>query len=80
MEICRLARKEKVDLIVIGPYTLHDPKAPLELEKSHLGQNAQEVSLRAPCQVSIVTSPKQRLALEKAEEHGRSKKRRRKTM
>lgn len=77
VEICRFARKEKVDLIVMGPYTIHDPKAPLDLEKPHLGQNAQEVSLRAPCQVSIVTSPKQRLALEKAGEFPREKKRKR---
>ncbi|PIP44755.1 MAG: hypothetical protein COZ70_02350 [Deltaproteobacteria bacterium CG_4_8_14_3_um_filter_51_11] len=66
MEIVRFARKEKVDLIVMGSYTIHDPRQPMELEKPHLGENAQKVSLRAPCPVSIITSPKQRLAMEKA--------------
>ncbi|MBC7359079.1 MAG: universal stress protein [Desulfacinum sp.] len=64
VEILRFARREKVDLIVMGPYTIKDPQQALDLEKPHLGENAQQVSLRASCQVSIVTSPKQRLALE----------------
>jgi len=63
VEILRFARKENVDLIVMGSYTIKDPiKAPV-IEKPHLGENAQQVTLRARCQVSTVTSPKQQLSL-----------------
>ncbi len=67
VEILRLARKEKVDLIVMGPYTIQDPERVTEEDRPHLGPNAQRVTLRAQCPVSIVTSPKQRLAV--AAEH-----------
>lgn len=61
IEILRFARRESVDLIVMGPYTIRDPLAALDLEKPYLGETAQQVTLRAHCQVSIVTSPEQRL-------------------
>lgn len=64
IEILRFARKEKVDLIVMGPYSIKDPRLEFDLEKPHLGDNAQKVSLQANCLVSIVSSPKQRLSLE----------------
>ena len=63
VEILRFARKEKVDLIVMGSYTIKDPKKAPLLEKPHLGENAQQVTLRARCQVSTITSPKQQLSL-----------------
>ena len=64
VEILRLARKEKVDRIVMGPYKIHDPRLGFDLEKPHLGENAQQVILHAHCPVCIVTSQKQRLSLE----------------
>ncbi len=63
VEILRFARKENVDLIVMGSYTIKDPKKAPLLEKPHLGENAQQVTLRARCQVSTITSPKQQLSL-----------------
>ncbi len=63
VEILRFARKENVDLIVMGSYTIKDPKKAPILEKPHFGENAQQVTLRARCQVSTVTSPKQQLSL-----------------
>jgi nucleotide-binding universal stress UspA family protein len=63
VEILRFARKESVDLIVMGSYTIKDPKKAPVLEKPHLGENAQQVTLRARCQVSTITSPKQQLSL-----------------
>ena len=63
VEILRFARKESVDLIVMGSYTIKDPKKAPLLEKPHLGENAQQVTLRARCQVSTITSPKQQLSL-----------------
>lgn len=63
VEILRFARKESVDLIVMGSYTIKDPKKAPILEKPHLGENAQQVTLRARCQVSTITSPKQQLSL-----------------
>ncbi len=63
VEILRFARKENVDLIVMGSYTIKDPKKAPVIEKPHLGENAQQVTLRARCQVSTVTSPKQQLSL-----------------
>lgn len=67
IEILRFARKENVDLIVMGPYTIKDPRLGFDLEKPRLGENAQKVTLRASCLVSVVTSPKQRLSLEGGE-------------
>jgi nucleotide-binding universal stress UspA family protein len=64
IEILRFARKEKVDLIVMGPYTIHDPRLGMDLEKPHLGKHAQRVILQANCPVYIVTSPKQRLSFQ----------------
>ena len=64
IEILRFARKERVDLIVMGPCTVKDPKLGFDLEKPHMGDNAQKVTLQANCLVSIVSSPKQRLSLE----------------
>ena len=64
IEILRFARKEKVDLIVMGPYTIHDARLGLDLEKPHLGKHAQRVILQAHCPVYIVTSPKQRLSFQ----------------
>jgi nucleotide-binding universal stress UspA family protein len=64
IEILRFARKERVDLIVMGPYTIKDPGLGLDLEKPGLGDNAQKVSLQANCLVSIVSSPKQWLSLD----------------
>ena len=63
VEILRFARKENVDLIVMGSYTIKDPKKAPLFEKPHLGENAQQVTLRARCQVSTITSPKQQLSL-----------------
>lgn len=67
IEILRFARKQRVDRIVMGPYTIHDPRLGFDLEKPHLGKNAQKVILQASCPVCIVTSPKQRLSFEDAE-------------
>lgn len=66
IEILRFARKQGVDRIVMGPYTIHDPRLGFDLEKPHLGKNAQQVILQASCPVCIVTSPKQRLSFEDA--------------
>ncbi len=68
IEIVRMARREKVDMIVMGPYSIRDPKNGFDLEKPRLGETAKQVSLRAPCPVAIVTSPDQRLSLERAAE------------
>jgi len=65
VEILRFARKEKVDLIVMGSYTIKDPKKGPKLEEPYVGQNAQQITLRARCQVSAVTSPKQQLNFKK---------------
>ena len=67
MEILRVAKKQDVDLIVMGPYTVRGSVLTFVSNQPHLGSNAQAVSLRAKCPVSIVTSPKQRLALREAE-------------
>jgi nucleotide-binding universal stress UspA family protein len=61
IEILRFARKEKVDLIVLGSHTIKDPKKGPKVEGPYLGENAQHVTLRARCQVFTVTSPKQQL-------------------
>jgi len=66
LEILRTARKEKVDVIIMGPYTDFGPESGIEAAP-HMGKNAQKVSLKARCPVSIVTSPKQRQAMEVAE-------------
>ena len=47
IEILRFARKEKVDLIVMGSYTIKHPKKGPKVEKPHLGENAREITLRA---------------------------------
>jgi nucleotide-binding universal stress UspA family protein len=67
VEILRTAKKHKVDLIVMGPYTVRGSVLKLIPDQLRLGGNAQSVSLRARCPVSIVTSPKQRLALKAME-------------
>ena len=67
LEILRVARKEKVDLIVMGPYTVRGSLLTFEAKSPRLGTTAQQVSLRARCPVSIITSPKQRIALEVAD-------------
>lgn len=64
LEILRVARKENVDLIVMGPYTVRGSILDLVSNRPRLGTTAQQVSLRARCPVSIITSPKQRKALE----------------
>lgn len=66
MEILRVARSEHADVVVMGPYTDFGPGSPIAV-LPHLGRNAKSVSLKARCPVSIVTSPKQRLAMEAAE-------------
>jgi len=66
MEILRIARKKKIDLIVMGPFSFRGLSTKFNFENPQLGKNAQQVSLRARCPVSIVTSPKQRLVLEAA--------------
>jgi nucleotide-binding universal stress UspA family protein len=58
LEILRTARREKTDVIVLGSYTDYGPESGIEVSP-HLGGNAQKVSLKARCLVSIVTSPKQ---------------------
>jgi len=68
MEILRFARKWDVDLIVLAPFTVQEPDLPGNWVREQVGPTTQRVSLKARCQVSIVTSPKQRLALEKADE------------
>lgn len=65
MEILRAAKKHDVDLIVMGPYTVEGSVLKFASDPPRLGSNAQAVSLRAKCPVSIVTSPKQRMALTK---------------
>jgi nucleotide-binding universal stress UspA family protein len=67
LEILRFARKERVDRIVMGPYTIRDHRIGFDLEKPHLGENAQQVILQASCPVCIVTSPEQRLSFEDEE-------------
>ena len=64
LEILRVARKEKADLIVMGPYTVRGSILDFVSSTPQLGTTAQQVSLRARCPVSIITSPKQRQALE----------------
>ncbi len=54
-EILRLARKENIDLIVMGPHT-KDEKGAI-LYRSILGSTMQEVTLRARCPVMIVSRP-----------------------
>ena len=66
MEILRIARKKKIDLIVMGSFSFRGLSTKFNFENPQLGKNAQQVSLRARCPVSIVTSPKQRLVLEAA--------------
>ncbi len=67
LEILRAARSENIDVIVMGPYTDFGPDSGIEVTP-HLGTNAQKVSLKARCPVSIITSPKQHQALEASEE------------
>ncbi len=67
VEILRVAKKHDVDLIVMGPYTVRGSVLTFLSDQPRLGSNAQAVSLRAKCPVSIVTSPKQRLALKALE-------------
>ncbi|MBW1975419.1 MAG: universal stress protein [Deltaproteobacteria bacterium] len=64
IEIIRKARKEKVDMIVMGPYSIRDPKNGFDLARPQHGETAEKVSLRAPCPVAIVTKPDQKLSLE----------------
>jgi len=66
MEILRTSRRYRSDLIVMAPFTVQEPDLPENWIRDQLGPTAQKVSLKARCQVSIVTSPKQRLAQEKA--------------
>ncbi|MGD9261257.1 MAG: universal stress protein, partial [Desulfobacterales bacterium] len=67
LEILRVARKENADMIVMGPYTVRGSILEYVSNGQQLGSTAQKVSLRARCPVSIVTSPKQRLAFEAVE-------------
>jgi len=67
VEILRVAKKHDVDLIVMGPYTVGGSVLTFLSDQLRLGSNAQAVSLRARCPVSIVTSPKQRIALKALE-------------
>ena len=67
LEILRVARQENVDLIVMGPYTVRGSVLEFMSKQPRLGSNAQAVSLRSRCPVSIVTSPKQLMALEASE-------------
>jgi nucleotide-binding universal stress UspA family protein len=63
VEILRFARKEAVDLVVMAPYTIKDPRGEATPEKARVGDNVKEVTLRARCPVHVATSPKQRLTL-----------------
>ena len=74
IEILRFARKEDIDLIVMGSYTLgvddesdEEPKVEQngdpKVEPS-LGSNAKQILLSAKCPVLIVTPPGQRLNIE----------------
>jgi nucleotide-binding universal stress UspA family protein len=67
LEILRVARREKVDLIVMGPFTVRGSILEYVSDSPQLGTTAQQVSLRARCPVSIITSPKQRQALAQKE-------------
>ena len=60
-EILRLARKENIDLIIMGPHT-KDEKGAI-LYRSLLGSTMQEVTMRARCPVMIVSRsvPKEKL-------------------
>jgi nucleotide-binding universal stress UspA family protein len=62
IEILRLARKENIDLIIMGPHTKEEKGA--ILYRKILGSTMQEVSLRARCPVMIVSRPvaKEKLA------------------
>ncbi len=66
LEILRAARKEKADVIVMGPYTDFGPDSGIDVAP-HLGSTAQKVSLKARCPVSIITSPKQHQVMEAIE-------------
>lgn len=68
LEILRVARLKAVDLIVMGPYTVRGSVLEFMSKQPRLGVNAQAVSLRSKCPVSIVTSPKQVMALEQTDE------------
>jgi nucleotide-binding universal stress UspA family protein len=61
VEILRFARRERVDQIVMGPYSIREPGKDIRFEHAHLGENAHKVVLRARCPVSVVTSPTQRI-------------------
>jgi nucleotide-binding universal stress UspA family protein len=67
VEILRVAKKHDVDLIVMGPYTVMGSVLTFLSDQLRLGSTAQAVSLRARSPVSIVTSPKQRIALKALE-------------
>ena len=54
-EILRLARKENIDLIIMGPHAKEEKGA--MLYKKMLGSTMQEVTMRARCPVMIVSRP-----------------------
>jgi len=54
-EILRLARKQNIDLIIMGPHT-KDEKGAI-LYRGLLGSTMQEVTMRARCPVMIVSRP-----------------------
>ena len=54
-EILRLARKENIELIVMGPHAKEEKGA--ILYRSLLGSTMQEVTMRARCPVMIVSRP-----------------------
>ncbi len=54
-EILRLARKQNIDLIIMGPHT-KDEKGAI-LYRGLLGSTMQEVTMRARCPVMIVSQP-----------------------
>jgi len=54
-EILRLARKENIELIVMGPHAKEEKGA--ILYRSLLGSTMQEVTMRARCAVMIVSRP-----------------------
>lgn len=68
MEILRAARKVRADHIVLGPYT--SANGATAEHESRLGENAQAVSLRARCPVTIATAPGLRMDDESGESGG----------
>lgn len=56
-EIVKLAKEEKIDLIVIGSGKLHDRSLKGHIERFFYGSVTEEVIHKAPCSILIVREP-----------------------